>query len=138
MTRLLLLFFAFISFSISAQQLKSPSEFLGYELGTEFTRHHEVVDYYEYLAKEASDRVKLTVYGQTNERRPLLLAYISSAANISNLENIRQEHLKDTHGGGNTSKAIVWLSYNVHGNESVSTEASMQTIYELLTNVSST
>lgn len=137
MTRLLLLFFAFISFSISAQQLKSPSEFLGYELGTEFTRHHEVVDYYEYLAKEASDRVKLTVYGQTNERRPLLLAYVSSAANISNLENIRQEHLKDTQGGGNTSKAIVWLSYNVHGNESVSTEASMQTIYELLTNKSS-
>jgi len=137
MTRFLLLFFAFVSFSISAQQLKSPSEFLGYELGTEFTRHHEVVDYYEYLAKEASDRVKLTVYGQTNERRPLLLAYVSSAANITNLENIRQEHLKDTQGTGNTSKAIVWLSYNVHGNESVSTEASMQTIYELLTNKSS-
>lgn len=137
MTRILLLFFAFVSFSISAQQLKSPSEFLGYELGTEFTRHHEVVDYYEYLAKEASDRVKLTVYGQTNERRPLLLAYVSSAANITNLENIRQEHLKDTQGTGNTSKAIVWLSYNVHGNESVSTEASMQTIYELLTNKSS-
>lgn len=137
MTRFLLLFFALVSFSISAQQLKSPSEFLGYELGTEFTRHHEVVDYYEYLAKEASDRVKLTVYGQTNERRPLLLAYVSSAANISNLENIRQEHLKDTQGTGNTSKAIVWLSYNVHGNESVSTEASMQTIYELLTNKSS-
>lgn len=137
MTRLLLLFFAFISFSISAQQLKSPSEFLGYELGTEFTRHHEVVDYYEYLAKEVSDRVKLTIYGQTNERRPLLLVYVSSATNISNLENIRQEHLKDTQGGGNTSKAIVWLSYNVHGNESVSTEASMQTIYELLTNKTS-
>ena len=29
-------------------------------------------------------------------------------------------------------KAIVWLSYSVHGNESSSTEASMQTIYELL------
>nr|WP_299167956.1 M14 family metallopeptidase [uncultured Allomuricauda sp.] len=137
MTRFLLLFFVFVSFSISAQQLKSPSEFLGYELGTEFTRHYEVVDYYEYLAKEASDRVKLTIYGQTNERRPLLLVYVSSATNISNLENIRQEHLKDTQGGGNTSKAIVWLSYNVHGNESVSTEASMQTIYELLTNKSS-
>jgi hypothetical protein len=28
-------------------------------------------------------------------------------------------------------KAIVWLSYNVHGNEANSTEASMQTLYEL-------
>ncbi len=132
MTRFLLLLFTLISFSTTAQ-LKSPSEFLGYELGTQFTRHHEVVDYYEYLAKEASDKVKLTIYGQTNERRPLLLAYVSSADNISNLESIRQEHLKDTEGTGNSSKAIVWLSYNVHGNESVSTEASMQTIYDLLT-----
>ncbi len=126
-----------ITFFASSQQLKSPSEFLGYELGSEFTRHHEVVDYYEYLAEAAPDRVKLTVYGQTNERRPLLLAYVSNAENITNLESIRQEHLKDTQGTGNSDKAIVWLSYNVHGNESVSTEASMKTIYELLTAKSS-
>ncbi|MGX1930729.1 M14 family metallopeptidase [Flagellimonas sp. 2504JD4-2] len=136
MTRILLLSSFLFSF-ISTAQLKSPSEFLGYELGSEFSRHYEVVDYYEYLAKEAADRVKLTVYGQTNERRPLLLVYVSSSENMSNLENIRQEHLNDTKGTGNSSKAIVWLSYNVHGNESVSTEASMQTIYELLTTKSS-
>ncbi|EAQ99819.1 M14 family metallopeptidase [Maribacter sp. HTCC2170] len=122
-----------LTISLNAQQLKSPSEFLGYELGSQFTRHHEVVDYYEYLAKNASDRVQLKEYGKTNERRPLLLAYVSSAANIKNLENIRTEHLKSTTGESSASKSIVWLSYNVHGNESVSTEASMQTIYELLT-----
>lgn len=119
-----------------AQELKSPSEFLGYELGTQFTRHHEVVDYYQYLASVASDRVQLQEYGKTNERRPLLLAYISTADNMQNLERIRTEHLKNTKGEGDPSKAIVWLSYNVHGNESVSTEASMQTIYELLTSKS--
>ncbi len=116
-----------------SQSIKSPTEFLGYELGTQFTRHHEVVDYYQYLASEASDRVQLQEYGKTNERRPLLLAFVSSAENIRNLETIRTEHLKSTEGNSNASKAIVWLSYNVHGNESVSTEASMQTIYELLT-----
>jgi hypothetical protein len=137
MTRFLFSLAFLVAICVSAQQLKSPSEFLGYELGTQFSRHHEVVDYYEYLAEAAPDRVKLTVYGQTNERRPLILAYVSSAENLSNLENIRQEHLKDTEGTGNLSKAIVWLSYNVHGNESVSTEASMKTIYELLTNKSS-
>lgn len=133
MTRFLFSLVLLASFSLSAQQLKSPSEFLGYELGTQFTRHHEVVDYYEYLAEAASDRVQLTVYGKTNERRPLILAYVSSAENLANLENIRQEHLNNMEGTGNPSKAIVWLSYNVHGNESVSTEASMKTIYELLT-----
>ncbi len=115
------------------QDLKSPSEFLGYELGTQFTRHHEVVDYYQYVAATIPDRMQLTEYGKTNERRPLLVAYLSSAANMADLENIRQEHLENTTGGGSGSKAIVWLSYNVHGNESVGTEASMQTLYELLT-----
>ena len=125
----------FISYTVlHSQNIKSPSEFLGYELGTEFTRHHEVVDYYTYLANTVSDRVLLKSYGKTNERRPLLLAYISSANNIKNLETIRTEHLKNTTGEGQPNVAIVWLSYNVHGNESVSTEASMQTIYELLTN----
>jgi hypothetical protein len=133
MTRFLFSLILLASISLSAQQLKSPSDFLGYELGTQFTRHHQVVDYYEYLAKAAADRVKLTVYGETNERRPLILAYVSSVENLANLETIRQNHLKDIEGTGDASKAIVWLSYNVHGNESVSTEASMKTIYELLT-----
>ncbi|MEO0526171.1 MAG: M14 family metallopeptidase [Bacteroidota bacterium] len=125
------------SIFVFAQELKSPSEFLGYELGTQFTRHHEVVDYYQYIAQTASDRVQLTEYGKTNERRPLLLAYVSSPDNIKNLETIRKDHLKNTKGGSEASKAIVWLSYNVHGNESVGTEASMQTIYDLLTRKSS-
>ena len=122
-----------ITIALSAQELKSPSEFLGYELGTRFTRHHRVVDYYQYLSEAAKDRMQLKEYGKTNEQRPLLLAYVSSVTNMQNLEAIREEHLKSTTGTGKSTKAIVWLSYNVHGNESVSTEASMQTIYELLT-----
>ena len=136
MKQFLLLITVFFTYAVSAQSLISPSQFLGYELGTEFTRHHEVVDYYEYLAENAADRVQLQQYGKTNERRPLLLAIVSAAANISNLEEIRTEHLKSTMDEGQASKAIVWLSYNVHGNESVSTEASMQTIYDLLTDKS--
>lgn len=137
MRKLLLSLFLLFSLVLTAQQLKSPSEFLGYELGTQFTRHHEVVDYYQYVAATLPNQVHLTIYGKTNERRPLLLAYVSSARNIGDLENIRLEHLKNMTGGGSPSKAIVWLSYNVHGNESVSTEASMQTLYELLTSKSS-
>lgn len=137
MIRFLLFTVLLFPLFLTAQNLKSPSEFLGYELGSQFTRHHEVVDYYQHISQEAADRVKLIEYGQTNERRPLLLAYVSSAENMENLEGIRQEHLKATIGEGNASKAVVWLSYNVHGNESVSTEASMQTIYELLTSKSS-
>ncbi|MBC9798619.1 M14 family metallopeptidase, partial [Sinomicrobium weinanense] len=122
-----------ISFPGIAQELRSPSEFLGYEPGSRFTRHHRVVEYYRHLAEMAPEMVKLQSYGETYEHRELVLCYISSPANISNLESIRTEHLKSLEGNSNNDKAIVWLSYNVHGNESVSTEASMQTAYDLLT-----
>jgi len=115
------------------QDLMSPSEFLGYELGTQFSRHHQVMDYYKYVSNTLKNQVKLDTYGYTNERRPLVTAIISTAENIKNLEAIRTAHLDNAKGTSNPDKAIVWLSYNVHGNESVSTEASMQTIYELLT-----
>ncbi|WP_291871359.1 M14 family metallopeptidase [Maribacter sp.] len=130
---LLLISFA-IPFLLSAQELKSPSEFLGYEIGTHFSRHHQVVDYFKYVAEFAKENVQLIEYGKTNEQRPLLLAYISTKSNLKNIEKTRLEHLKSLKNEGSSDKAIVWLSYNVHGNESVSTEVSMQTIYDLLTN----
>ncbi|WP_460219757.1 M14 family metallopeptidase [Psychroserpens sp. MEBiC05023] len=125
------------SFSVIAQNLQTPSEFLGYELGTKFSRHHQVIDYFKHVAQENPNQVKLEYYGKTNERRPLMLAYVSSEENIKNLEIIRENNLKNTgvlNGNPtNTNIAIVWLSYNVHGNEASSTEASMNTIYKLLT-----
>jgi hypothetical protein len=133
MKQLLLTSLLFFTAIVNSQNLESPSEFLGYELGTQFTWHHRVVDYYKYLAEAASDRMQLLEYGTTYEGRPLVLAYLSSAENMGNLENIRKEHLESTSGQSKASRAVVWLSYNVHGNESVSTEASMQTTYELLT-----
>ncbi len=133
MKHLLLTALLCITFNSVAQEVQSPSAFLGYELGSQFTRHHRVVDYFEYLAAAVPDRMKLVTYGATYEGRPLLLAYLSSASNMAELETIRQAHLKNTTGISDASKAVVWLSYNVHGNESVSTEASMQTIYALLT-----
>lgn len=126
---ILLLFFQMAG----AQVLQSPSEFLGYELGTRFSRHHQVVSYFEHLEAANPDRVKLFQYGETYEGRPLFIAYISAAENIDNLDAIRTAHLGSTSGESGADKAIVWMSYNVHGNESVSTEASMLTAHELLT-----
>ncbi|MEM1258466.1 MAG: M14 metallopeptidase family protein, partial [Bacteroidota bacterium] len=133
MNRILPLFLLCFPSFVFTQNLKSPSSFLGYELGSQFTRHHKVMDYYEHVADSEPSRVKLIEYGATNEHRPLVLAIISSEENLMNLESIRKEHLKSLKGEGNANKAIVWLSYNVHGNESVGTESSMKTIYSLLT-----
>ncbi|MDA1027813.1 MAG: M14 family metallopeptidase [Bacteroidetes bacterium] len=120
--------------AFAQETLKDPSTFLGYELGSRFSRHSAVVDYFNHVA-EASDRVQTSVYGQTNEGRPLMVAFVSSPENISRLEQIRHDNLKraklEDGNPGNESVAIVWLSYNVHGNESNSTEASMATLFAL-------
>lgn len=128
------LIFILITSVSMAQQLKSPDEFLGYELGTRFTPHYKVVDYYQYVAGEMSN-VKTHQYGQTNELRPLIANIVSSQENIDNWDQIRTDNLKrigmvegDPVGG---KIGIVWLSYNVHGNEANSTETAMKTLYEL-------
>lgn len=136
-----LFFILFIAFTtstfITAQNIQTPSEFLGYEIGTQFSRHHQVVDYFKAVAEAVPNQVKLEQYGTTYERRPLYLAYVSSEANMRNLETIRENNLKNTGllegSPSSTDVAIVWLSYNVHGNEASSTEASMLTLYKLLT-----
>ncbi|MEH6406015.1 MAG: M14 family metallopeptidase [Leeuwenhoekiella sp.] len=131
-TLTLTLLFTFI---LTAQNLKSPAEFLGYEIGTQFTRHADVVRYFDYVAQN-SDWVTYQEYGKTNERRPLTYAVVTTPENLTNLEIIRTNQLKNAgilSGDATPDKAIVWLSYNVHGNEASSTEASMATLYELIT-----
>lgn len=127
--------FVFCFSSIKAQSVQSPSEFLGYKLGTRFTRHHKVIAYFKYVS-EASKSVSIEKYGDTNENRPLYVSYISSEENITNIEKIREDNLKRTgikEGSPTTEVGIVWMSYNVHGNEASSTEAAMITLYNLIT-----
>ena len=127
-----------ITSTLISQNLQSPEQFLGYEIGTQFTRHADVVNYFKHVA-ENSNLVEYSTYGKTNENRPLTYAVISSEENLKNIEEIRANHLNNTgvstnSSGNKADKAIVWLSYNVHGNEASSTEAAMQTVYELVTN----
>ncbi|MFD2827430.1 M14 family metallopeptidase [Leeuwenhoekiella polynyae] len=132
-TLLITLLFTSLSFS---QSLQSPEEFLGYKIGTEFSRHADVVSYFEYVASN-SDWVTYKEYGKTNERRPLTYAIVTTPENQANIETIRTNQLQNAgieSGSANPDKAIIWLSYNVHGNEASSTETSMLTLYELITN----
>lgn len=116
-------------------QVQSPDEFLGYELGTAFTYHHRMVDYYKYVS-ENSDKVQMYQYGTTYERRPLIAAVVSSAENIQNLDQIRKNNLISAGliEGEIQGKhlPIVWLSYNIHGNEAVSMEAAMKVLHTLV------
>ncbi|HVF81596.1 MAG TPA: M14 metallopeptidase family protein [Flavisolibacter sp.] len=138
MKRIFFLFlFSITSFLLFAQ-LQSPEQFLGYKIGSRYTPHWRIVEYYRHVAAAMPSVMKLQSYGQTNEGRPLMVAYLSTTGNISNLENIRTNNLALAQmGEGKTgtvanAPVIVWLSYNVHGNETSSSEASMMTLYSLV------
>lgn len=131
-TTLLVVFFTSIGFT---QHTQSPSEFLSYEIGSQFSRHADIVNYFKHVS-ETSALVSHQEYGQTNERRKLTYAIVTSEKNQKQIETIRLNNLKQiglAEGNAASEIAIVWLSYNVHGNEASSSEAAMQTVYELIT-----
>ena len=129
-------FFLLTGFCFS-QTVPSPEAFLGYALGDHFTPHYKIVNYFKEVAKAVPGQVKVEQYGETYEGRPLLLAYIASPENLQRLEAIRQNNVllaggKGTGTADENAPVIVWLSYNVHGNEPASSEAAMKTLYELV------
>jgi murein tripeptide amidase MpaA len=139
MQKKVLLVIGLFIFICSNAQLKSPDDFLGYKVGTRYTPHWKIVNYFQHVAANASSNVKLEQYGQTNEGRPLLLSFISSSENISRLEQIRLNNMRIANLAKDraapiedNAPAIVWLSYNVHGNETSSSEAAMMTIWALV------
>ena len=137
--KIIILFFLFFSsFFTGSAQLLSPEQFLGYRIGTRYTPCYKIDDYFKAVAAAKPSMVKLESYGKTNEGRELMLAYIALPENLQRLEDIRKNNLRlsgslqdgvaaQTEG----VPAIVWLSYNVHGNETSSSEAAMLTLFVL-------
>lgn len=115
--------------------IQSPDEFLPHNLGEQFTEHAMLIDYYEHVAAN-SDRVVLQEFGRTNQRRPQVLAIVSSPDNLARIEEIRLNNLRLAGlaaGKADTENpiTIVWLGYSIHGNEAAGSEASMAVIHQL-------
>lgn len=105
--------------------IPSPKTFLGFEPGEWHVRHDQVVAYMRHLA-ELSPRVTVEQYGETWEKRPLLLVTITAPENHGNLDAIRNDHV-----AGKRSKLIVWQGFSVHGNEASGTHAALSYAYYL-------
>ncbi|GAB3639881.1 M14 family metallopeptidase [Spirosoma arcticum] len=121
----------------SSTTVSSPAQFLGYKIGDRFTPHHRVLAYAEQVARQMPNRVKLLPYGTTYEGRQLMAVAIASDANMNRLDEIRTNNLRrigmlEGNPATTPQPAIAWLSYNVHGNEAVSSEAFMEVLYRLV------
>lgn len=118
------------------QDIPSPEQFLGYGIGERHTRHDLIVAYLEKLA-EVSDRASIYEYGKTHEGRKLVILTITTPQNLSNLDNIKQQHLAFTDPNLSVTNhadvpVFINLGYNVHGNEPSSSEAALLTAYTLV------
>lgn len=150
--RLSFLLVFFLAISVKAQQkyyfpntgsfdptIPTPEQFLGYPIGTHYTRHDQIVAYFYELAR-LSNKIHVQIIGKTYEQRPQIIATITAPENYKNLEQIRQDHLTLIDPAkpilGSSSPVVVLLGYSVHGAETSSGEAGLLTAYYLVANQS--
>ena len=114
--------------------IPTPHEVLGYHPGEWHVSHDQVLYYMRTIAN-ASDRITLSVQGQTYEGRPQLVLTVTHPDNHSRIEQIREEHLKLTIPAESGSldvtnmPSVIHMGFSVHGNEPSGTNASLVTIY---------
>ncbi len=132
--------FLFLSANAFAQQPPTPDEFLGYRAGDRFTSWDRILGYFDELAKK-SNLITVQKFGETYEKRPLVLAVLASPANRARLGEIQKDLVSIANGEATTERAaaiakndpaVVWLGFGIHGNESSSAEAAMQVASSLL------
>lgn len=123
-------------------QIPTPKQLLGYELGSRPASHAEI----ERCLKawdEASQRMTVTPFGQTNERRTQYYATITSTRNQTALGEIRAaigkladpRKLKDQAEADRIIRdtpAIAWGAYCIHGDEMSGSDAALAVIYHLV------
>ncbi|HEX8090289.1 MAG TPA: M14 family zinc carboxypeptidase, partial [Blastocatellia bacterium] len=123
--------------------LPAPRDALGFVPGEDrkLANWPQIVDYFKRL-DSASDRVSVHQAGVSTERRPFIVAIISSEENIRNLPRIRaaQQRLADPRLIANDQEreqliretpAVVAITCSIHSTEIVASQMSMELAYRL-------
>ena len=116
--------------------IPTPESVIGHQVG-EFHVSHDKLSHYVQELSKSSKRVKLVERGKTYENRTSWLMIITSESNHSNLEKIREEHLKLSDSKNediDVSKMpiVVYQGFSVHGDEPSGSNASLLLMYHLL------
>ena len=116
--------------------IPTPESVIGHQVG-EFHVSHDKLSHYVQELSKASKRVRLVERGKTYENRTSWLMIITSESNHSNLEKIREEHLKLSDSKNediDVSKMpiVVYQGFSVHGDEPSGSNASLLLMYHLL------
>lgn len=128
------IYFLFIfSFFGTFAQLQSPQVYFK-NYGKQVQFYHEIEAYFEHLSVHSTFVSKVN-YGQTYQGRNLNAFIITSEKNHIEIEKIRQNHLYhiDLFPNPNeiSDKVIVWITFNVHGNEIGAVQSAIQVAFDL-------
>ncbi|NAS29773.1 zinc carboxypeptidase [Flavobacteriaceae bacterium R38] len=117
------------------QNIPTPKDVVGHEVGEWHITHDKLVEYMKAIAN-SSDRVTLENRGTTFEGRPLLLLTITSPKNHQKIEEIRQQHIQLTEKGSNSLNVenmpvVVYQGLSIHGNEPSGSNSGLVLAYYL-------
>ncbi len=97
--------------------------------GDTHLHHHQLIDYLK-AVDAVSDRITMSKIGETHGGRPLFLLTVTSPANHSRIEELRNKHLA-MEAPDEKSPVVVWMGYSVHGNEPSGVNAVPLVVYHL-------
>lgn len=115
--------------------IPTPKEVIGHEVGEWHVTHDKLMFYMQTLAK-ASDRISIENRGSTFEGRPILLLTVTTPKNHQNLEEIRKNHVALTENGSSSATVadmpiVVYQGFSIHGNEPSGANAGLAYAYYL-------
>ncbi|HMB92568.1 MAG TPA: M14 family zinc carboxypeptidase, partial [Rhodothermales bacterium] len=120
-----------------ADEVPTPEEVIGHQIGTAHTTPPQVRDYFRAI-DALSDRVLVEEHARSYEGRPLIHAIVTSPANHARLDDIRRANLRLSDDPAAVSDSdladmpvIVYQGFSIHGNEASGTEAGVLLLYHL-------
>ena len=115
------------------ENIPTPKDIIGHEVGEWHVTHDKLAEYMKALAK-SSDRISIEDRGKTYEGRPLLLLTITTPNNHSRIDEIRQKHIDATNDSSidvSNDPIIVYQGFSIHGNEPSGSNAALAAAYYL-------
>ncbi len=135
---------AALSLAPAEAQVPTPESVLGFRVGADFklATYEQSLEYFQRL-DAASDRLELLEVGTSSYGRPMVIALISSADNLRNLDRYREIARRLADPGdmsddearrlASEGKALVWIDGGLHASEVAPAQHTMQLAYDLIT-----
>ncbi|MBM3811682.1 MAG: peptidase M14 family protein [Acidimicrobiia bacterium] len=129
---------------MASAQVTPPEKFFGFQLGADrkMARWDKIVEYFSLLEKQGSGRMKVVNMGPSTMGNPFLVAYISSPANLSKLERLREVNAAISDPRGRTEaeirkligegKAVMVQTMSLHATEIGGSQMAPELAYDLL------